>query len=59
MTDEEYAKYGEYEPCEKCGSPVKIEEGTYHTCPYGEEIHGDSRLCNCCDVCLRNCQNEV
>lgn len=59
MTEFDYAKNGEYEPCQKCGSAVKVEDGLYHTCPFGEEIHGDSSLCNCCTECCQACQNEI
>jgi hypothetical protein len=37
-------------------------EGSYeeHTCPYAEEINGDSEsLCSCCDYCTQQCANDV
>ena len=31
-----------------------------HTCPYAEEIHGDSEtLCTCCPYCESNCADEI
>lgn len=39
--------------CGKC----EIEE---HTCPFGEEIHGDyESLCNCCAYCCQQCAWEI
>ena len=40
----------------KCGD-TSIEE---HTCPFSEEIHGDSEtLCNCCDECTYQCAMDI
>ena len=40
----------------KCGDP-SIEE---HTCPFSEEIHGDSEtMCNCCDECTYQCAMDI
>lgn len=44
-------------PCKNCG-----EEGTVepHTCPYLEEICGDSETkCNCCESCQWLCCDEI
>jgi len=31
-----------------------------HTCPYAEDIDGDSEtLCNCCDSCWSDCSDEI
>lgn len=31
-----------------------------HTCPYSEEINGDSTtLCNCCDECSYQCAMDI
>lgn len=40
----------------KCGG-----DGTeYHTCPFSEDVHGDSTtLCNCCSICTRNCAEDI
>lgn len=49
----EIIKYGK---CDCCANP-----GTdTHTCPYAEDIHGDSlSLCNCCHVCEGNCADDI
>jgi hypothetical protein len=31
-----------------------------HTCPFAEDIHGDSEsLCNCCDYCTHECAMDI
>lgn len=43
--------------CKKCGGA-----GSYspHTCPYKEDVGGDSTtLCNCCSNCRRECAMDV
>lgn len=35
------------------------EDITPHTCPYSEEIGGDSRLCKCCSYCTRGCAMDI
>lgn len=31
-----------------------------HTCPYSEEINGDSEtLCTCCDACEQSCILDI
>ena len=30
-----------------------------HTCPFAEEIYGDTRLCNCCENCAMQCAHEI
>lgn len=31
-----------------------------HTCPFSEEINGDSEtLCNCCDDCTHECAMDI
>lgn len=31
-----------------------------HTCPYGEDIHNDSKtMCNCCDRCRDECSDDI
>ncbi len=42
--------------CESCGDNEATE---LHTCPYSEEINGDTTLCNCCDECQSNCLEEI
>jgi hypothetical protein len=39
----------------KCGSNA-VE---WAPCPYDEEIHGDTRICNCCDCCRRCCNDDI
>ena len=40
----------------KCGEPGEDE----HTCPYAEDIHGDSEsLCNCCAECQYQCAQDI
>lgn len=40
----------------KCGNPAE----DLHTCPYSEDIYGDSEtLCNCCDDCEHNCLMDI
>lgn len=42
--------------CRSCNTNIAEEE---HTCPFGEEIHGDHTLCNCCDKCSQNCADDI
>jgi len=31
-----------------------------HSCPYGEDIHGDyDTLCTCCEYCQGECANDI
>lgn len=30
-----------------------------HECPYASEIHGDDRLCTCCDSCAHECARDI
>jgi uncharacterized protein (TIGR02996 family) len=30
-----------------------------HECPYASEIHGDNRLCTCCDFCADECARDI
>ena len=31
-----------------------------HTCPYQEDVNGDSEsLCNCCDECTQECAWDI
>ena len=40
----------------KCGNPGEEE----HTCPYKEEINGNSKtLCNCCNKCRHECLMDI
>lgn len=40
----------------KCGNEGQDE----HTCPYAEDIAGDSEsLCNCCDYCTIQCAQDI
>jgi hypothetical protein len=44
--------------CETCGN----NEGTseLHTCPYAEDINGDSEsMCNCCSDCEYECCMDI
>ena len=35
-------------------------EGDMHTCPYAEDINGDSEsLCDCCAVCEHECAMDI
>ena len=46
----------ENENC-KCGSSESEEP---HTCPYAEDMNGDSEsLCNCCASCQHNCAMDI
>ena len=39
-----------------CGNNVE----SLHTCPYREEINGDSEtLCNCCSDCEHTCAMDI
>jgi hypothetical protein len=43
---------------DKCECGNKSE--TIHTCPFAEDIHGDSEtLCNCCSECTLQCTMDV
>jgi len=36
------------------------EEIEEHTCPFAEEIYGDTTtLCNCCDECAYQCAMDI
>ena len=40
----------------RCGQPGEEE----HTCPFAEDIHGDSKtLCNCCSDCSYQCAMDI
>ncbi len=40
----------------RCGK----EGDSDHTCPYAEDINGDSEsLCNCCSDCIDNCAQDI
>jgi len=40
----------------KCGADADQD----HTCPYREELNGDSEtLCNCCENCRRACLMDI
>ena len=30
-----------------------------HTCPFAEEIHGRTDLCNCCEECTYQCAMDI
>lgn len=41
---------------EKCGTDA-IEE---HTCPFEEDVHGDSETkCRCCETCEHECGQDI
>jgi hypothetical protein len=43
--------------CSRCDYNVAQQE---HTCPYAEEIHGDSSsLCDCCSDCESQCCMDI
>ena len=45
---------------EKCQSCKKNPAQPKHTCPYAEEIGGDSEsMCNCCDDCTYQCAMDI
>lgn len=51
----ELEKYNSDETC-RCGGDAEPK----HTCPFAEEIRGDSdSLCNCCDDCRRECRQNI
>jgi hypothetical protein len=39
----------------------ETEYGEYeHTCPFSEEINGDSEsLCTCCEYCTHQCAQDI
>lgn len=43
----------------KCESCNKNQAQKLHTCPFAEEIHGDTSLCNCCDICENECCQSI
>ncbi len=54
-TFEEFMNVIDNEPC-RCGSNGELP----YTCPYAEEIGGDSNtLCNCCDDCSNQCAMDI
>ena len=44
------------ELCETCEKNPKEQP---HTCPFGEEIHGSTETCTCCDDCQRECVMDI
>ena len=40
-------------PVADCGNRASLD---YHDCPFNLEMGDDCRLCNCCDLCVRECQ---
>jgi hypothetical protein len=30
-----------------------------HTCPFAEEMYGDTGLCTCCSECTHNCAMDI
>jgi len=42
--------------CQTCG---KIDCTVLHTCPLAEEIYDSKKLCNCCDICTKECANSI
>jgi len=43
--------------CDKCQANEAAEP---HTCPYAEDIHGDTKtLCNCCCDCSGKCRECI
>jgi hypothetical protein len=42
----------------KCGNNDETEE--YHTCPYAEDVGGDSdAICKCCGDCEYECAQDI
>lgn len=45
------------ETCQRCRKEPAAEP---HSCPFAEDIHGDSEsLCNCCDDCSHECAMDI
>jgi len=42
--------------CSRCEENPAIEA---HTCPYAKGMHGDKRLCTCCDACTQQCGEDI
>ncbi len=42
--------------CDSCELSASLPP---HTCPYAEEIHGDEKLCNCCNSCTHQCAMDI
>ena len=53
-TKEELLERQENQRC-RCGLPSEDE----HTCPFAEDIRGDSSLCNCCNECTLQCVLDI
>jgi hypothetical protein len=34
-------------------------KGEPDTCPYQEEVNGESEVCNCCAECRSNCHDDI
>ena len=45
--------FGNLPKC-KCGK-----EGHRQECPYAGEIHGEIKMCNCCDDCHYECRMDI
>ncbi len=55
ISDKQTKGRGKRNLCD-CGKKGK----KLHTCPYQEDIKGDSEtVCNCCDECEQNCMAEI
>lgn len=52
-----FVDVGAVELCEKCH---KVQGDELHECPYQVDVFDDySYLCNCCDECERECQDDA
>ncbi len=40
--------------CNNCGDC-----NGYDTCPWREEVEGDTSECNCCDTCRQICAENI
>jgi hypothetical protein len=48
--------FSKKELCESCN---KNKAEALHTCPFAEEIHGNTEQCNCCNDCQSQCCQDI
>jgi len=54
------APAGEAKPAELCGTCHQRPAMPMHSCPYREDINGDSSAsCDCCELCRQQCLDDI
>lgn len=56
MSDEKEKPFDPFY-CQRCQKEMGVDD---HTCPFAEDVNGDSEtLCNCCDSCRGECADCI